>query len=167
MRTLRLLLFSVCNRDCDRCCNKDWDLAALPIAHDFTPYDEVLLTGGEPMLSPWRVLEAITRVRAQNMVARVYLYTALVRPGWLIDLLRDCLDGVTLTLHEQSDVTPEVCKFLRDAPRKSLRLHVFKGITLPDDLDLTGWVVKRNRVWLPNCPLPANETFCRIGPRMS
>jgi organic radical activating enzyme len=165
VKTLRLLLFSACTRDCDLCCNKDWDLDALPIERDFTSYDEVLLTGGEPMLSPRRIREATARIRTQTARPRVYLYTAMVHRE-LFALLEECLDGVTLTLHEQSDVTLLAREFLRVAPTvvpsKSLRLNVFEGVALPDDLDLMGWVVKRDMVWLPNCPLPANETFCRI-----
>ena len=161
LKTLRLLLFSACNRDCDQCCNKDWDLKALPIERDFTQYDEVLLTGGEPMLSPRRVWEAVEHIRAQNTTAKIHLYTAMVRPV-LVDLLRHNLDGVTLTLHDQNDVTETLYAFLAIAPRlqpaKSLRLNVFEGVVVED---VEGWQVKRNMVWLPQCPLPANETFCR------
>jgi hypothetical protein len=174
MKILRLLLFSACNRDCEGCCNKDWDLKALPAITDFTDYDQILLTGGEPMLSPRRIWEAIGTIRKQNRTAKIYLYTALVRAE-LFDLLNDShgLDGVTLTLHEQNDVTPELLAFLFLAPReKSLRLNVFEGVSLPSDVKafgqrverdvLDGWKVKLDMIWIKNCPLPENETFGRI-----
>ena len=165
MKVLRLLLFSACNRNCDQCCNKDWDLAALPVERDFTKYDEILLTGGEPMLSPRRIYEAVEAIRAQNTTAKIYLYTAMVRPV-LVGLLLENLDGVTLTLHEQSDVTLAFLEFLKWAPRtgnKSLRLNIFAGVTLPENADLRDWQVKKDIVWIPQCPLPINETFARIG----
>ena len=47
---LRLLLLDDCNRNCPGCCNRDWDLQALPLCQDYTPYRLIMLTGGEPML---------------------------------------------------------------------------------------------------------------------
>jgi hypothetical protein len=111
------------------------------------------------MLSPRRIFEATERIREQNATAKIYLYTAMVR-SVLVDLLVHNLDGVTLTLHKQSDVTPELRAFLLFAPRlvppKSLRLNVFRGVQIGE---YAGWHIKRNMVWTPNCPLPTNETF--------
>jgi molybdenum cofactor biosynthesis enzyme MoaA len=52
VKKLRLLVTERCARSCSGCCNHDWDLAALPTCESYAGYDEVLLTGGEPMLYP-------------------------------------------------------------------------------------------------------------------
>lgn len=71
---LRLLLLDDCNRNCPGCCNRDWDLQALPLCQDYTPYRLIMLTGGEPMLYPEIIREAIAAIRRQTNVP-IYLYT--------------------------------------------------------------------------------------------
>ena len=63
---LRLLLFEECGRNCPGCCNRDWDLQALPVCQDFTPYQIIMLTGGEPMLHPEIIHSAVTEIRRQT-----------------------------------------------------------------------------------------------------
>ena len=65
-KKLRLLLFETCNRSCEGCCNKDWDLTSLSVCTDYTPYREILLTGGEPLLQPELVVQAIREIREQT-----------------------------------------------------------------------------------------------------
>jgi hypothetical protein len=45
---------------------------------------------------------------------------------------------------------------------KSLRLNVFKGVSLAE-LNLSCWKVKPNIKWIKNCPLPEDEVFMRAG----
>lgn len=165
MRKLRLLVTPECNRTCPGCCNNDWDLEALPVCTDYTGYDEILLTGGEPMLELKRVLD-ITRAIKDVSDAKVYLYTAKSKRAISVITALAWLDGITLTLHEQTDVAGFVKLttmlesypvFLKD---KSLRLNVF------DNVDMTGidtslWNVKDDIVWVPECPLPVHEEFMR------
>ena len=163
MRKLRLLITEECERSCPGCCNKDWDLDGLPIVDDFTGYDEILLTGGEPMLVTDKVTDLIDEIRQQTDAASIYMYTADVRcPRTLRLLLEVYLDGVTVTLHEQEDVAPflrfaEVVEGIEEVG-KSLRLNVFKGIKLEYP---KGWIVKDNITWIKDCPLPEGETFGR------
>ena len=44
---LRLVLFEACDRCCPGCCNHDWDLKNLPVCTDYTPYEMIMLTGGQ------------------------------------------------------------------------------------------------------------------------
>ena len=90
---LRLLLLDDCNRNCPGCCNRDWDLQALPLCQDYTPYRLIMLTGGEPMLYPEIIREAIAAIRRQTNVP-IYLYTAMPEQ---LDMLMPLLDGVTVT----------------------------------------------------------------------
>ena len=157
---LRLLLWTMCDRDCEGCCNKDWDLDNLKTERDFNKYSLIMLTGGEPMINPSYVHKIIWRIKKQTN-APIVMYTADVTnivEAW--GLLYE-LHGMTITLHEQEDVVP----FLRFnaylsklMKQKSLRLNVFKNINL-SGVDTDGWEVKDNIEWIKNCPLPEGEVL--------
>lgn len=160
MTTLRLLLFSACNRSCVGCCNKDWDLDALPKVKNYRGYDEIILTGGEPMLNPGLVIETASQIRLQTH-APIILYTA--KPERLPEVM-PYLDGVTVTLHEPDDVAPFLtlpnpllgAGFYRHCTK---RLNVFAGVDVPD---IYGWEIKRGIEWIKDCPLPDQEVFMRL-----
>jgi hypothetical protein len=159
MKSLRLLVTPDCHKKCPGCCNKDWDLNKLPICDSFKCYDEIILTGGEPMLLGKEHLEGIIHViQSQNPKAKIILYTTRVEAIGLP------VYGITLTLHAQSD--ERYFKFLKNyyMPQNksiSLRLNIFKGITI-DKRTTRGWVIQDNMVWIKNCPLPKNEVFMRL-----
>ena len=161
MKTLRLLLTSVCNRSCPGCCNKDWDLKNLPKCISFKGYDEIILTGGEPMLFPSLLRKTISRIRRQTK-APIYIYTAHLENIAIAKEMFFLSDGLTVTLHEQEDILPWKL-FNEIIPRncKSLRLNVFSNVKITHE-SMKGWKVKRNIEWIKNCPLPKNEVFMRI-----
>jgi len=103
MLKLRLLLWEECNRSCSGCCNKDWNLAVLPVCSDYGSHDLIMLTGGEPMLKPHVLLQIIKEIRQQT-AALIYVYTANVDDLDAAFAVLEAVDGITLTLHEQSDV---------------------------------------------------------------
>lgn len=75
MKTLRLLLFWECNLTCSYCCNEIPEVreGILPIKKeeiDFTKYDNVYLSGGEPFLQPELVFEMLSIIPND-----VYIYT--------------------------------------------------------------------------------------------
>lgn len=162
MKILRLLLFEDCNRNCAGCCNKDWDLKALPVCKSFSGFDMIILTGGEPMLRPEVIRETVQRIRRANKCP-IYLYTAKVD-----DTLRSLgvlglVDGMTVTLHTSSDRKAFI-RFSGAIPQhlrtKSLRLNIFEEVGQVET-DLSFWEVKEQIQWLKNCPLPKNEVFMR------
>jgi len=160
MKKLRLLLFKDCKRNCSGCCNKDWDLKSLKKVKSFKGYDEIILTGGEPMLKPAFVIGTALKIRSKTN-AKIYMYTANVDD--VVDVLAVLfhIDGVTVTLHEQNDVLSfwYLNKILlKYNIIKSFRLNVFKGISL-HDVDLSLWNVKTDIEWIKNCPLPKGEVF--------
>ena len=164
MKKLRLLLFEECNRSCEGCCNKDWDLKVLPQITNFQGYDEILLTGGEPLLRPDIVTATAKSIREQNPKARIFLYTAKV-DDWMcvLEIIGD-IDGLTVTLHDKIDIPPFVrlTTFLPTmlSQSLSLRLNIFKGVF--PEANVPYWKIKNNIKWIKNCPLPKDEIFGRI-----
>ncbi len=162
-KTLRLLLFEDCNRNCEGCCNKQWDLSKLPVVKDFTPYDTIILTGGEPMLYPHRVTSLIDIIRFENPKVKIILYTAMTTKLRELVSILNMIDGLTVTLHDQSDFAPLLCfDSLIYGIDKTLRLNVFEGVDMFDYELFSGWQIKENIEWLEDCPLPDNEVFMRL-----
>ena len=174
---LRLLTTKKCSRSCPGCCNKDWNLDALkPIDLDslwqagYDEYDEVMFTGGEPLLFPVE-LNAVMSEFWEMLDAKFYLYTADPY-GLLIDWnkLTQWLDGVTLTLHDAKDIFEFglLNQFLLIAHERgrlkdlSLRLNSFVKRDLLSNEDLKLWDVRHEMKWIENCPLPEDEVFMRL-----
>ena len=164
MPKLRLLVTDKCNRSCQGCCNKQWDLANLPICKDFRGYDQILLTGGEPMLHIAQLINTIGTIRKQTNTP-IYLYTAKADHPTFLNVVLTLVDGITLTLHDKSDIEPflalqEYLKYHKPES-KSLRLNIFHPISLAPE-QLVGWQVKPDMIWIEDCPLPTDETFMRL-----
>jgi hypothetical protein len=181
---LRLILFEECNKKCVGCCNNDFDIKNLPIEKDFSGYNKIFLTGGEPMLKPDVVVNTINMIREQNKTAKIGLYTSLAtKPKRIIKILSK-IDSFTLTIHENKDVIPFLIlssmllnisqKNKAFLNKKSMRLNVFKEATLLSD-PISIWnlnnnkdayslwnIIKLNIEWIKNCPLPAGEVLKRL-----
>ena len=52
---LRLLVTEECNRHCPGCCNNNWDLKSLSVCKSYRDYEQILITGGEPLLDMFRL----------------------------------------------------------------------------------------------------------------
>ena len=176
MKKLRLLVTKKCQRNCVGCCNKDWDLDALPIADHFN-YDEILITGGEPLSDDnidrtLKVIDGIDLLH-YNKDRKKYIYTA---DSFGVHSAFFIADGFTLTIHNKNDLRE--FRWLVDAIAEedlikqfiklkgyspSLRLNVFKGITIPEYWNLEDWTVKDNLEWIKECPLPTDEVFMRLS----
>ncbi len=159
---LRLFLFSECNRNCQGCCNKDWDLDNLRGCFSYKGFSEIMLTGGEPMLYPNVVRQAIRDIRNQT-TAPIYLYTTKTNNQVELIKILNIINGITITLHNQKDVEPFLY-FVQQIGNidKSLRVNIFKDINIgeiPKE-----WKVKNNIIWIKDCPLPAEEVFLKYIP---
>lgn len=169
VKTLRLLLLEECNRSCEGCCNKDWDMAAVKTVamDDYREAEVICLTGGEPMLYPERIASLVSLLKLIGVTAKFILYTAKSKRALDLVAMLHWLDGITLTLHEQYDVPAfELLQlyllYATDlVASKSLRLNVFSGIDL-EGVDTSGWQVKSGIEWIKNCPLPENEIFRKL-----
>lgn len=173
MKKLRLLVTTKCHNTCKGCCNNDWDLEKLPICNDFSVWNMIMITGGEPMLCmPW-LEHLLKRIRLENRECKIILYTAIPKgiihsPYGFTRLIDLCLiDGITATIHVEKDVAGfemlERSFFSVDPFRlseMSLRLNIFKGIS--EIKPIFNWTIKKDIEWIENCPLPEDETFMRL-----
>jgi len=169
-KKLRLLVTKQCPRDCAGCCNKQWDLDALPVQNidnSLAQCDEIIITGGEPLLFAHRVFQLILHIRNLTK-AKIFIYTSLADrwEAWKMALIY--ADGITVSLHEQQDAIDfKFSEMMLYASRhgesykgKSLRLNVFEGIAFWTPQ--YEWKIKNDVKWLDPCPLPAGEEFKRI-----
>ena len=95
-KKLRLLVTTKCPNKCPMCCNNSWDFSSLPVV-DRWNYEEIMITGGGPLIHTNKVAELIRSIR------EVYVYTSIA--AW--DRVRTILayaDGIVLTPHSQSDI---------------------------------------------------------------
>jgi hypothetical protein len=136
---------------------------AVPVVQSYQGYDMILLTGGEPLLKPHVVYDTVMEIRKQTD-APIICYTAISEKRLVENILK-IVDGITLTLHEQEDVRGfwMLCSLLSkyDVANKSMRLNIFKGIRIDYELP-PYWNVKRDMVWIKDCPLPECEVLMRL-----
>ena len=163
-KKLRLIVTEHCDRNCEGCCNKDVDMASLPYCEDYTPYGMILLTGGEPMTDPEKLVKVINEIRRQTD-APIILYTADLTKPLELFMIMALIEGVIVTLHDKTDV-PFFYDFDKkfQAPAKMilnnrLRLNIFKeaGFVAAKPY----WDIKADMEWIQNCPLPAGEVLMK------
>jgi hypothetical protein len=150
-------------------------LDKLPVCKSYKGYDEIMLTGGEPTLKLELLRDTISDIRKHNPVARIYVYTSNI--FFILNILVDWVDGVTLTLHNNRDssllqtfestmpcldllINPCAKNIITAHVPKSLRLNVFRGVRVPELRN--DWIIKKDIVWIKNCPLPKDEIFMRL-----
>lgn len=172
-KKLRLLVTTRCPNKCPMCCNNQFDFSKLPVV-DRWNYDEIMITGGEPLLFTDTLVEVLISIKELSSLTgnhpKLFIYTADCT-NKIIKVLPH-VDGIVLTPHKQSDIVHfiELNKFIlvhktqfyiRDT---SLRLNLFPDMKalLPKDIDLSLWEVK-DMEWVENCPVPEGEDFRRIA----
>lgn len=173
-KKLRLLVTANCYNKCPLCCNKQFDMNQIPVV-DRWDYDEIMITGGDPMLYPERLenlLESLYWITAEmGRDTKVYLYTSRIEWYRLERYIKKkFIDGIVLAPHSTDDL-----KFFRkvnfDILQKirygyeydcSFILKVFPETkdALPENLKI--WKVKESQ-WIENCPLPEGEDFRRVA----
>ena len=177
MKKLRLLITDECPKNCEGCCNRDWDIVNLPkielYKHDYSQYNEVLITGGEPLLGIEKLKEIIDTINAgySRRVPKIYVYTSWNGDPSSFFKTFEYAAGICYTIH-----TDEDAKFIKNCDwflkqcsyyenqlkNKSLRLNVFKGIDYNKEALSENWKIKDDIEWIKDCPLPDNEIFMRL-----
>lgn len=176
---LRLLVTEKCHNNCPMCCNKQFDLKGLPVV-DRWDYDEIMITGGEPLASnkcASYLMDLVLGIRATwkacGWNGKIYLYTSTRRADLLTKVI-EYFDGIVYTPHNIGELrafVQGVCsiRFRGKIWGQSLRLNLFNdmatgyGSLSVSDRNIIerNWQIK-NMEWVPNCPLPEGEDFRRI-----
>jgi hypothetical protein len=128
---------------------------------DLAEYDEVMITGGEPMLYPARTLQVAEALKVQRPDRLVYLYTALFVTS--VAQVLDVVDGAHYTLHADAtgiDLAGVVWFQAMILGRKgSYRLYVHPEAEGRLEVNLAAWTRIEKKPWLgeDECCLPEDE----------
>ncbi len=101
-KTARVIVTYKCNRSCPGCCNVHGNaIRKIGSINELLEYEEVVITGGEPMLLGWKLLDFIRKLRRIGFSGKIYMYSA-----WWSKKIHDihilqCVDGITYTLHSE------------------------------------------------------------------
>jgi len=161
----RLIITKECHRGCRDCATSQPGVihSARPITavEELAEYEEIIVTGGEPMLDPVRTQRLLAAIRARFRRVPLYLYTALYHPA--IGVILDMIDGLTYSLHEPA-AAADIAGF--DAVQNllwgrdgSYRLWVDSAITRPIRVYPFLWSRIATGRMIPDCPLPAGEVL--------
>jgi MoaA/NifB/PqqE/SkfB family radical SAM enzyme len=168
-KNLRLLVTEICNRRCEGCCNQFWDLESLPVfsLDCLNSFDQLIITGGEPMLIPDICESLAVLSRSINPDICIYLYTAKTKPIENLINILPMLDGICITIHDISDLIPFLDFnewIVRNGiyTEKSLRLNIFSEEVKRLQINYPSmWIIK-DKKWIPHQHLNEHEVFMRL-----
>lgn len=166
-KTARVIITSKCDRKCPGCCNSKLDYTSLAkVIGGITAlkdYEEVVITGGEPMINPAQLYTVIKMLRKQNKRQKIYLYTACLTMDDHPVILKH-LDGITVTVH--AEATDEDIRNLNymssNLYDEDLDMRLFIDKRVYDRYDLSNicmktWDVVRKLEWKEKCDPAENE----------
>jgi len=142
----RVMLSTVCSRGCDYCCNTHPDqmegLQVLPTMDVLNNYEEIIVTGGEPLEFAELTEAFIMHVRKYMVNKKIFMYIS----RYDNELFRACslCDGITFALHSSRDYG-ELAQFeqdivnMIDASYRLWVLHPTKEERMVDAELNTGW----------------------------
>jgi hypothetical protein len=166
----RLLITKSCRRNCSYCCNNHPDLikqmTTINTLEALVDYDEIMLTGGEPMDDSSRTENILHQIRWINSYATLLMYTARYDESGIRRCL-PLLNGVQYTLHKSSTIQDidDFCRFQDHvapfAITKSFRLSIHPEIKFFIPVNPSIWKRVEVKPWMEdgNCPLPKGETL--------
>lgn len=164
----RVILTTACRRKCKNCANTQKKVMSsiknLYSVEELYRFDKIIITGGEPMLIPDKVVKFITLMKEQKPNRKVFIYSADVPK--IADLKRvvDLVDGLHYTIHvpESKDdiylfnaVQSMLSCFTNTD--KSFRLYIQQGVGRQINLWPQVWSRVEMKPWLEDCPLPEGE----------
>lgn len=167
-KTARVIITYKCNRQCHGCCNSQpQEIREISNIERLAGYEEVVLTGGEPMLNPKELMGFIKKLKKQNKNQRIYLYTACMELDEHMKLL-NMLDGVTVTLHaEATDEDIRGLKYMSEnlwGENVDLRLFIDERVYEKYNLSnirMSTWDVVRKLKWKEKCePAEHEDLLC-------
>jgi len=165
MKTARILITTKCNRTCHYCCNeKDSGLDGALLLESFdtlNDFDAIVISGGEPMLYPGRIIEFIKQIPDRADI-KVYLQSATHTK--YSDEVMQYLDGITYTVHEEASLKDVVMfQNMQDMAMrytdKNFRLNVHDNCKQYLPICPNSWGEIRFFHHKDECPIPDNETL--------
>lgn len=178
-KTARILVTIKCNRSCPGCANDKFVVSDqanhMKSVEEIKGYDDVIVTGGEPMLRA-KATETFIDM-ARNRIAedgKIFMYSSTVEVGKKehTDVLKK-LDGITFTVHYESKLKDilmmmalggwiEVYKKLYNpnfTARLLLDTRLVEKFELAN-LNHSAWNEIKWLEWIEDgeCPLPEHET---------
>ena len=181
MKKIRLIVTHNCNRNCAKCVNKGiapnsirpFDVSSFMMNNNgYGSIDELIITGGEPMLYYNKVHSLLCSVVTHRPEVKKYMYTAKVDNLDAIMSVIYRLNGIVVAIHNENDWNAFIKlndHLLKERSRNSVflkgfsfRLTVFPKNNVPAmNLDL--WKV-RFIDWLDDCPTPEGEVLMQLNP---
>lgn len=163
--TAHIMVTSLCDRDCQYCCNKQYDLNDIPYitSEELSRMKRIYITGGEPFRysDPCNIAKKLKR-EFKN-IERVIVYTNALELGQyllacrMVTCLHD-IDGLTISIKSYADrfsYERYISRFDYVKRLKHNRVYVFPGF---EDVKVDAeHFQKIKRVWqekfvpAPNC----------------
>ena len=165
--TARLIVTYRCNRSCPGCCNGHGnEIRKIESIDELLGYEEIILTGGEPMLLRNVLQIFIDLLKIRGYTGKIYLYTAYWQDSRINHELIKAVNGISFTIHaEANDADIIALKSLSRQkrlaePNFSSRLIIDSRVYEKYDfsnIDLTNWDVIRKLLWKDECSPAEHE----------
>ena len=177
-KVARVIVTYKCPRHCENCCNEHIGNVPEVKFEDLMKYEELVITGGEPMLIALRVVEMIHRLRASGFSGKIWLYTSSLKIArWADKAVMKEVDGITYTLHfkpSQIDLRDvrKLSEFIFDnldnrthdrsdrllIDSRCYSVELLRIIASNDHNPLDHWTSIKSLKWKDGeCPLPEGE----------
>ena len=170
-KTARVIITAKCQRSCSYCVNtyKGVLSSAKRIAsiESVAGFEEVVITGGEPMLDVAHTKWNINKLRRFIPKPKIFLYSALYKPELVREVL-PLIDGLHFTLHSEANQKDleDFGRLQRDlieynTSNKSVRAYISPDIQHPVTIMPYLWRRLEIKPWIKegDCCLPSNETL--------
>lgn len=163
--TARLIVTYRCNRSCPGCCNThDNGVREIDDIRELLKYDEIVITGGEPMLIKEKLFHLILQLRDMDYKGKIFMYTAFWNDGIYSNEILQSLDGITFTIHAEVNMRDAIMwKKLSESLRlvKNSRLfideRVWDKFVNPDSRRIYLWDEVRKLEWKDECKPAEHE----------
>ena len=170
-KTARILITTKCNRSCPGCANDlfiaSGNMLTMNNITEVYKYDEIIITGGEPMLRPDLVLKTIEEIKLYSK-APIFMYSSTIR----IDndnalKVLEMINGLTYTVHyeytEKDEKMLRVLSYILDKFNLNSRLLIdsrLAHILEKKNIKWENWNSIKLLEWQDDgdCPLPSHET---------
>jgi hypothetical protein len=100
----RVITTLSCTRSCRYCSNFNPNITksivTLKDLRDLSSFDEINISGGEPILFPDKLFNLVSRLKLINSRARYYLYISTFRDKQDIETALYLFDGIQYTIHD-------------------------------------------------------------------